>query len=146
MADKDTTPSYVELASQYYNLCVGAYAEASQRALTFSREVWEVASRPYGSTAIETTARENFDRANQIVALAVNQLQTSGAKNAELAEKLVAHGAKVQDSLAGAYRGAVNTGISNMNYVKETATQQFDELTKRMDDVQARATAAVSQN
>jgi hypothetical protein len=146
MADKDTTSSYVELTSQYYNLFVGAYAEASQRALTFSREVWDIASRPYGSTAIETTARENFDRANQIVALTVNHLQTNGAKGSEFAEKLVAHGAKAQDSVATALRGVVNTGISNMNFVKETATQQFDELAKRMDDVQARATATISQN
>jgi hypothetical protein len=40
----------------------------------------------------------------------------------------------------------INTGISNMNFVKETATQQFEDITKRLDDVQARATAAVSNN
>jgi hypothetical protein len=141
MADNDTTSSYVELTSQYYNLCVGAYAEANQRALTYLREVWDVASRPYGSTAIETTVRENFDRANQIVALTVNQLQANGAKGAEFAEQSVAHRAKGQDSVATALRGVVNTGVANLNYVKDAATRQFDEFSKRVDDAQARVTA-----
>jgi hypothetical protein len=146
MADNDTTSSYVELTSQYYSLCVGAYAAANQRALTYLREVWDIASRPYGSTAIETTVRENFDRANQIVALTVDQLQANGATGAQFAEQSVAHGAKVQDSVATALRGVVNTGVANLNYVKEAATQQFDEFSKRLDDVQTRVSVPVSHN
>ena len=144
--DIETTPSYVELASQSYGMFVDAYATANQRALGYLKSVWEIASKPYATAALDVTVKENFDRANQIVSLTIGELQTTGAKNAEFVEKLSAHNAKVQDSVATAFRGLVTTGISNVNYVKETAAQQFDDLTKRLDDMQARASATVSSN
>jgi hypothetical protein len=147
MSRKDSeTPSYVELGSQGYSLFVDAYASAGQRVLGYYKSLWEIASRPYASTAVETTVRENFDRANQVVALTIGELQTNGAKAAELLEKISAHNAQVQDSLATALRGLVSTGISNVNYVKETATKQFDDLTKRLDEIQSRSAATVSSN
>jgi hypothetical protein len=146
MGEKQTTTSYVELSSQSYGLFVEAFADYHQRSLAYCRSLWDIVSRPYASSAVETTVRENFDRANQIVSLSVNELSSNGAKMASLAEKLAQHGAKLQDATAEAYRGAINTGISNMNYVKETTAQQFDEIAKRLDDVQARATAQVSNN
>ncbi len=146
MGEKQTTPSYVELSSQAYALFVNAFADYNQRSLAYYRSLWDIVSRPYASTAVETTVRENFDRANQVVSLTVNELANNGAKATEFAEKLAQHGAKLQDAAAEAYRGAISTGISNLNYVKESTTQQFDEITKRLDDVQARATAPVSNN
>jgi hypothetical protein len=144
--DTESTSSYVELSSQAYNLFVDAYASANQRTLGYLKSVWEIASRPYASTALETTVRENFDRANQVVSLTISELQTTGAKGAELVEKLGAHNAKVQDSISTAFRGLVTTGISNVNYVKESTAQQFEDLTKRMDEIQSRAAASVSSN
>lgn len=144
--DIEATPSYVELSSQAYSLFVDAYASANQRALGYLKNVWEIASRPYASTALETTVRENFDRANQVVTLTIGELQATGAKNAELVEKIGAHNAKVQDTVSTAFRGLVTTGISNVNFVKESTTQQFEDLTKRLDEMQARASSAVSSN
>jgi hypothetical protein len=146
MSDKQVTSSYVELSSQAYGLFVDAFADYNQRTLAYYRSMWDIVSRPYASTAVETTVRENFDRANQAVALTVNELSTNGAKTAEFAEKMTRHAAKLQDAAAEAFRGVVTTGISNMNYVKETTAQQFDEIAKRLDDVQSRATAPVSTN
>jgi hypothetical protein len=146
MADKQTTTSYVELSSQAFTLFVDAFAEYNQRTLAYYRSLWDIVSRPYASTAVETTVRENFDRANQVVALTVNEISSNGAKATELAEKMAQHAAKLQDAAAESYRGVINTSISNMNFVKETTTQQFDEIAKRLDDVQARATAPVSNN
>ena len=149
MSRKDTTEatsSYVELSSQAYSLFVDAYASANQRALGYWKSLWEIASRPYASTAVETTVRENFDRANQVVTLTISELQASGSKVAETAEKFATHNAKVQDSVSLAFRGAVNTGISNMNFVKDTTQQQFEDMSKRVDEIQTRAMAAVSQN
>jgi len=67
MGEKQTTPSYVELSSQAYALFVNAFADYNQRSLAYYRSLWEIVSRPYASTAVETTVRENFDRANQVV-------------------------------------------------------------------------------
>ena len=142
----ETSSSYVDLASQTYGLFVEAAATANQRVLGYWKSLYEVASRPYASTAVENAVRENFDRANQIVSLTINELQANGAQSAEFAGKLVAHGAKVQDSVSNAFRGLVNTGISNMNFVKDTTAQQFEDLTKRLDEMQTRAQAVVSNN
>jgi len=142
--DTETTQSYVELASQGYVLFVDAAASAGQRTLGYWKSLYEIASKPQASTAVETIVRENFDRANQIVNLTIGELQTTGSKNAELVEKVSTHAAKVQDAAATAVRGLVSTGISNVNYAKETAAKQFDDLTKRMDEIQARSMAAVN--
>ena len=146
MAQDDPTPSYVDLSTQAYTLFVDAFASANKRALDYAKSLYEIASRPYASTAIETAARENFDRSNQIIALTVDHMQTSGQKSSEFAQKLLAQGAKVQDSYVAAMRGIVNTGVSNLNFVKETADQQVDAMVKRVDDMQNRAAAAVSKN
>jgi hypothetical protein len=146
MTAKDQTAGYVELSSQTYNLFVDAFATANKRALEYTKSVWEIVSRPYASTAVETAVRENFDRANQIVSLTIAEMQTNGQQAAEFNEKLVAHGAKVQESLVHAMKGVAETSISNMNYMKESATQQFDDMTKRFEEAQNRTAAAVSQN
>ncbi len=144
MQFEDQTASYVELSSQTYTLFVDAMASYNNRSLEYSKSLWEIASRPYASTAIETTVRENFDRANQMISLTLSELQTNGQKSAEFGEKLVAHGAKVQDSLVTAMKGLVETSISNMNFAKDSATQQFDNATKRLDETTARAAASTN--
>lgn len=147
MSDQETTTSYVELASQTYGLYVDAIASANQRLLDYYKAVWEITVRPYASTAIESTVRENFDRANEIVSLTVTELQTNGEKTSEFAQKLFAQNAKLQDSAVTTLRGLVDTSVSNVNFVKDTVAQQFDDLTKRLDEVQHRVTAtAASKN
>lgn len=146
MQVKDQTASYVELSSQTYTLFVDALSSYNKRSLEYAKSVWEIASRPYASTAVETTVRENFDRANQLISLTINEMQTTGQKSAEFGEKLVGHSAKVQESLVSSMKGLVETGISNINYVKETATKSIDEMTAKMEDAQARSTASVSSN
>ncbi|MBD5654494.1 MAG: hypothetical protein IAI50_04860 [Candidatus Eremiobacteraeota bacterium] len=144
MNDKDMSASYVELSGKAYSMFVDAVASANQRALDYTKSVWEIASRPYASTAPESAMRENFDRTNQVVALTIAELQTGSEKAAELAQQTFAHGVKFQETLVQTTRGLVDTGVSNLNFVKDTATKSFDDLAKRMDDVQARATSQIS--
>jgi hypothetical protein len=138
------TPSYVELSSQTYGLFVDAVASANHRYLGYMKSLYEIASRPYASSAVETNVRENFERAHQVVELTVNELQTSGQKGAEFAEKLVSHAAKVQDSWVQGFRGALKTGISNMSYVKDAAETSFDGFAKRVEEMQSHATSVSS--
>jgi hypothetical protein len=123
MTTKDTTASYAELSGETYSTFVDAMTSANQRALDYAKSVWEIVSRPYSSSAIEAAVRENFDRANQISSLTMQELQTSGKHSAALAEKLAAQAAKLQETYVHALRGVVDTGISNVNFVKESATQ-----------------------
>jgi hypothetical protein len=111
------TPSYVELSSQTYALFVEAFASANHRALGFAKAVVE---------------------------LTVNELQASGQKNAEFAENLAAHAAKVQDSWTHTLRGLLTTGISNLTYVKESTETSFDGFARRVEHLQPRVTKVSS--
>jgi hypothetical protein len=142
MSDKDTTTAtYLDLTNKTYGLFVEAFAAANRRSLDYYKSAWEIISRPYASTAIETAARENFDRANQVLALTVSELQANGQQVAELTEKVLAQGAAWQETATHGFRGLVDSGISNVNYVKEAATQQFDDIAKRLDDVRTTASS-----
>ncbi len=143
---KETTAGYLELTSAGYTLFIDAFAAANRRSLDYLKSVYEISSRPYGSTAVESTVRDNFDRANQIASLTVGELQKNAQSASEFAEKLAAHGSEWQETVAAGLRGAVESGLSNMSYVKATATQQLDEFSKRIDEAQTRAQQAVSQN
>ncbi len=144
--NQETTSSYVELASQAYALGVEAFAAANKRLLDYNKSIYEIASRPYASSAAETAVRENFDRLNQIVSLTVGELQAAGTQQAEFVRKATSHAAKMQETLAHAWRGALETGISNVNFVKETTGKQLDELTQRLDEIQTRTAQTISQN
>jgi len=146
MPDDTTTPSYIDLASQGYGLFVDAYASANQSALSYAKSLYDIVSKPYTSTAIETTMRENFDRADQLVSLTVTQLKTSGQKQTEFAEKVASYAAKVQESSLTAVKGVVKTGVSNLYYVKETTDASLDGLAKRVDELHTRVATAVSKN
>lgn len=140
------TSEYAELSSQAYNLFAENVTAANGRALEYWKSVWQIASRPYASTEIESGLRDNVERANQIVGLTVNELSTSGRETAELGEKLIAHSAKVQKLYLDAARGLMSTGISNMNFVKDTAERQIDDIAKRFEHAQSAPTTVASSN
>jgi hypothetical protein len=140
----NATPSYVELSGQTYTLFVDAIASANHRALGYAKSLYEIVSRPYASSAVETNVRENFERAHQIVELTVNELQASGQKNAEFAEKVASHGAKLQDSWTHSMRGVLKTGLSNITYVKDAAETSFDGFAKRVEEMQSRTTVSAN--
>jgi hypothetical protein len=146
MQDQEMTSSYVELSTKAYGLFVDAFAAANQRGLDLAKSLYEVAARPYASLTPQAIVRENFERGNQMVSLTVDHMQAGGQKWAEFAEKAVTHGAQMQETFVAAMRGLVNTGISNMNFVKETTDRQMDDFSKRFDELQNRAAANVSSN
>ena len=84
------------------------------------------------------SSTENFDRANQLTNLTVDELRSAGRESAEFAEKLLAEGAKVQDTALGSFRGLIDTYAANLNYVKETTSAQLDDLSKRLEDLDKR--------
>jgi len=69
----------------------------------------------------------------RILEYSIHELQTNGQKSTELAEKLVAHGTKLQETMMNSMKGLVETNISNMNFAKDSATQQFENITKRLE-------------
>jgi prefoldin subunit 5 len=140
MSEEKTT-GYVELSSQAYGLAVDAIASSNQRLLDYWRSVWDITSRPYASTDVDAVVREGFDRATKVLSLTIEELHAQQQKAQELIEKVAAQGSAVQDSALATVRELLNTSISNLNYVKESTTQQLDGLTKRLDELQSLKTS-----
>jgi hypothetical protein len=133
------TQSYVELASRSYNLVVEAFSNANQRALNYTKALYDIASRPYASSALESVARENFDRANQIVELTVETVQQHGAETANFSKQVAAQTAAWQEQWMETARGLMRTGVSNLTYVKDTTDQEFQRFAARVDEMRQRA-------
>jgi Cdc6-like AAA superfamily ATPase len=143
-AAKATTPSYTELTTESYALFVDAFATANRRGLDYFKSLYEIASRPYASSAIEQTVRENFDRLNQVISVTIAELQNNGQKAAEFNEKLAKHNVKVSETTLEALRGLTKTGLSNLEYAKDTAGVQLESFAKGVADVQERVVSSVS--
>jgi len=138
LSTKKTTTGYVELTNEVYALFVDAYGSAGKRALNYWKSVWEIASRPYTPVTIDSVVRTNFERANQLTSLTVDELRSAGRESAEVAEKLLAEGTKAQDTSLERLRGLLDTYASNLNYVKENASAQLDDFSKRLDGLEKR--------
>ncbi len=140
MTDNNQTQAsnYVDLGNNVYTTYVNAYAQANQRLLGYGKSLFEILTRPYTSNTPELTYRENFDRAQQILDLTVSEMQAAGQHLSSVVEELVAQNTKLQQNSLESSRGMVRTFISNLNYVKETTDQQFEGITKRVEDIQAR--------
>jgi hypothetical protein len=143
---QDSATSYIDLSSKVYSLFLDALAARTQRRLQYWKSVWDVSSQPNQSTAVEGTVQDGFGRASQILDLTANELKTDGQNAAEFSEKLLSYAARFQDVAMDAFRGVLNTSISNLDYVKETTQQQFDGLTKRLDEVERQGSAKASAN
>lgn len=140
------TKSYLDLCTATYGTLVEAAANANHRMLEHMKSTYEIVSRPYTSTALEATYRENLDRAGQLVELNVAAAQKSSAEFASLAEKLAKQGSAWQESYVETMRGLFRTALSNLTFVKDAADQTYEGFAKRVEEIQARAAAGVSQN
>jgi hypothetical protein len=138
LSTPNTTASSVELTNEVYALLVNAFGSGNTRALNYWKSVWDITSRPYSPVTIDAVVNENFNRANQLTNLTVDELRSAGRESAEFAEKLLAESGKVQDTALGSFRGLIDKYAANLNYVKETTTAQLDGLSKRVEDLDKR--------
>jgi hypothetical protein len=138
MSETDQAKGYLDLASQTYGVFAEAAANANSRFLENLKSAYEIVSRPYTSTALEATTRENLDRAGQLVELSVASAQKSGAEAAALAEKLAAYGAEWQEKYVEGMRGLFRTSVSNLAYVKDAADKTYEGFAKRVEEIQTR--------
>jgi len=121
VSTQGSTANYVEVSSQAYTLIVDVLGKAVRRRLGYWKSVWEVVSRPYTSTAIDSVVRENFDRANQLSDLTVAELRARGENAAEFSEKFLYQVEKLQDAGVEALRDSLQAYVSTVDKVKEAA-------------------------
>lgn len=122
MSTQGSTANYVELTGQAYGLIVDAFASVSRSRLDYWKSVWEIASRPYTSTAIDATVRENFDRAQQLADLTVGEFRSRGQASTEFSEKFLAQIGKLQDAGVEVFRDSLKAYVSSLNQVQEATT------------------------
>ena len=128
MTTSEQNQPYLNLGSQMYTTFVDAYAASNQRMLGFAKSYFEIVTRPYTSTAIETAMRENLDRVNQIVELTVGELQHAGTHASQVAQSLVAQ--------------STTLGEQAMETIKETTDKTLETFASRVQEMQQRASHA----
>ena len=132
----DVAAVYVELSNQAYSTAVGAMVAANRRLLQYWKSVWEIESRPFTSALPESTIRESFERASQVLKLTVDELHAQRQESARFTEQLSSQAAKVKESSLAALSHVLDTAIADLNCVKNTTTRSCDELKKRLEDIE----------
>lgn len=121
MSTQGSTAKYIDLSGQTYGLIVDAVATVARRRLDYWKSVWEIASQPYPSTAVESAVRETFERANKLSDLTFGELRTRGKIAAEYSEKLLSQVEKLQDAGIEALRDGLKSYVSTVDKVKDAA-------------------------
>lgn len=144
-AQLETTPSYIELASEGYALFLEAGDAAWKRHLSHVRDVVEIVTKPHSTTTPENALKEGIDRIREVSERSVATLQNHHAANTELAEKIVAHASRVSETIAHGVRGFANLNLTNLANAKATTETQFDIITRGVEDVRNRAATQAAQ-
>jgi hypothetical protein len=126
MSTQGSTAKYIELSSRTYELIVDTFASATRSRLNYWKSVWEIASRPYGSTAIGSTVRENFDRASELTNLTVSELHSRGQRTVDFSEKFLTQVGQLQDAARETHRDSSTSNGSTAGQVKDGATESVD--------------------
>jgi hypothetical protein len=121
MTAQGNTAKYIELSTRTYALIVDTFASATRSRLDYWKSVWQIAFRPYASTAIDV--RENFDRVSALTNLTVSELHSRSLGTVDFSEKLLAEIGKLQDSAGETYRDSVKSNDSTVAQVKDAATE-----------------------
>jgi hypothetical protein len=123
MSTQGSTAKCIELSSRTYGLIVNTFASATQSRLDYWKSVWEIASRPYASTAIGSALRENFDRVTSLTNLTISELHSRGQRTVDFSERLFAEIGELQDSARETYRDSLKSNGSTVGQPKDAATE-----------------------
>jgi hypothetical protein len=117
LSTQGTTAKYIELSNEAYGLVVDIVASATLRRLDYWKSIWEIASRPYASTAIWSALQENFDRASDLANLTVGEFRSRVHTTADFSEKLLVQVGKLQDTALETYRDSLKSYVSTVDEV-----------------------------
>ncbi|MGP6159986.1 MAG: hypothetical protein ACLPYS_21250 [Vulcanimicrobiaceae bacterium] len=119
MSTQGSTAKYIEVSCDAYGLIVDVLASASRARLAYWKSIWELASRPYASTALEPAVRESFERASELTNLTVDELRARGKRTAEFSEKFLGEVEKLQDAGVEVFRDSLKAFVSSVEQVKD---------------------------
>ena len=124
--------NFIDLSNKSFETAVEASTATSNRVLGYIKATFEVVSKPYTISTPEAFATENFDRISKLVELRDKYLKETGKHATALANDTLTNAKNWQDSTQDALKGLGEIMASNLNFVKETTTQNFDGFTKQV--------------
>jgi hypothetical protein len=126
------TAKYIELSNEGYGLIVDTVASATRSRLGYWKSFWEIASRPYASTAI---VRENFDRASELANLTIGELHSRVQRTVDFSEKCLAQVGKLQDAALETYRDSLKSYLPSVDQVNDASTELSVDGVSTVDQV-----------
>ncbi|MFN2528629.1 MAG: hypothetical protein ABR584_07920 [Candidatus Baltobacteraceae bacterium] len=122
----------IDLSNKSFEAAVEATTATTNRVLGYLKASFDVVSKPYAVTGPEAFATENFDRTAKLVELREKYLKETGKHVSAVANDTLTHAKQWQDSTQEALKGLGDIMASNLNFVKETTTQNMDGFSKQV--------------
>ncbi len=123
MSTQPTTGEYIELSKDTYGLVLDTLTAATRARLAFWNSVWEIASRPYSSAALEQALKETFNRVNELTNVTISELGSRVQRTADFSEKFFTQVEKLQDLNLETYRNSLKWSSEKLEEIKESSTQ-----------------------
>jgi len=124
--------NFIDLSNKSFEAAVEATTTTTNRVLGYVKASFDVVSKPYAVTSPEAFATENFDRTAKLVELRDKYLKETGKHASAVANDTLTHAKQWQDSTQEALKGLGDIMASNLNFVKETTTQNIDGFSKQV--------------
>ena len=124
--------NYIDLTNKSFEAAVEATTTSSNRVLAYIKANLDVLTKPYAVSSPEAFANENFDRATKLVELRDKYLKETGKHAATIANETLAQVQAYQNASQDALKGLGDVLASNLNFVKETTSQNIEGFTKQV--------------
>ena len=124
--------NFIDLSNKSFEAAVEATTTSTNRVLGYVKASFEIVAKPYAVSTPEAFATENFDRTAKLVELRDKYLKETGKHATAVANDTLTHAQAWQAATQDALKGFGEIMASNLNFVKETTTQNIDGFTKQV--------------
>ena len=124
--------SYIDLTNKSFEAAVEATTVSTNRVLAYVKANLDVLTKPYAVSSPEAFSNETFERFTKVVELRDKYLKETGKHATAVANDAIAQAQAWQTETQSALKGLGDILASNLNFVKETTTQNIDGFTKQV--------------
>ncbi len=124
MASNPEPASYGALAGETYRSLVGAAEAVNAETIAYMRSLLGIVTKPYPSRGLVDLAKEQVARSAAILGATLDALDGNNRHAADLAKSVAGIVSSAHDTYVAALRGIADAGISNIDFVKDTAARK----------------------
>lgn len=125
-----TSSTYFGLVQETATIVADELAAANTRALNYVKGLWEIAGRSQGESPLRTA----YDRAEAVVALTADALETSLRSNLEVTEKILEQSKKLQQQGYESAKELAEKALTQAKQIVESAGERIETLTEKVDE------------